>query len=85
MEGAKSVRIMHEDIAVRCKVKVISGYSAHADQPRLIEWLSPMRATLEKAFVVQGEPQASATLASKIEDELAIKTHVPQAGEVVDL
>ena len=32
LEGAKSVRIFGEDVAVNCKVKSISGYSAHADQ-----------------------------------------------------
>ena len=62
-------------------VKNISGYSAHADQAALLNWLKPMKQTLRKAFVVQGEEIASAALAQKIKDELAIETIVPSLGD----
>ena len=80
LEGAGTVKIFGEKIPVRCKKRVISGYSAHADQPLLLKWLSPMRTTLKKVFVVQGEKRASEILAQKIKDELAVETVVPQLG-----
>jgi metallo-beta-lactamase family protein len=81
LEGARSVRIFGEEVPVRCRVRQISGYSAHADQPRLISWLRPMRLKLKRVFVVQGEPEASEALAQRIRDELALETAIPRAGE----
>jgi metallo-beta-lactamase family protein len=85
MEGAGKVKIMGEEITVRAKVRRITGYSAHADQPRLLEWLAPMRSHLKKVFLVQGEQDAADALATKIRDDLAVNAEVPQAGESVEL
>ncbi len=85
LEGAKAVRIHGEDIPVRCHVKAIGAYSAHADQPQLLEWLRPMRTTLKKAFAVQGEEGPATALAQKISDELAVHSYVPSLGEEVML
>ncbi len=82
--GAKSVRIFGEEVPVRCQVKEISAYSAHADQAQLLEWLKPMRMSLNKVFVVQGEEEASNVLARKIRDEYAVDAIVPEPlSEVV--
>jgi metallo-beta-lactamase family protein len=85
LEGAKSVRIFGETVPVNCKVKQVSGYSAHADQPQLLKWVNAMRETLKKVFVVQGDPEALAALSQKIKDELAIQAEVPEYGESVIL
>ncbi len=85
MDGAQSVKIFGQELPVRCKVKNISGYSAHADQPRLLNWLKPMKASLKKVFVVQGEEEQMAPLANKIRDEMAIDAVIPSAGEEVML
>ena len=85
LEGAKEVRIFGEKVAVNCKVLNIPGYSAHADQPRLLAWIEPMRKSLKKVFVVQGEEGSSETLAHKIIDEKAVLAEVPHMGETVEL
>ena len=85
LDGAQEVKIFGETIPVRCKVINIPGYSAHADQPRLLQWLGHMRGSLKKVFVVQGEPQSSATLAQKIVDNFAVKAEVPTQNESVEL
>lgn len=85
LDGASSVNIFGEEVPVRCRVRQIAGYSAHADQPRLLNWLRPMRLSLKKVFVVQGEAEPSAALAQRIRDELAIDTAIPQAGESYEL
>lgn len=84
-EGAKSVRIFGEEVPVRCKRAAIGSYSAHADQPKLIEWVRHMRGTLKGAFVIQGEEEASDALAQKLRDELAVKAIVPKPGETYDI
>ena len=85
LDGAKTVKILHEDIPVRAKAVMISGYSAHADQPRLVNWLKSARMGLKKVFVVQGEENSADILAAKISDELAIHTEIPNKGESVEL
>jgi metallo-beta-lactamase family protein len=85
LEGAKSVKIMGEEVPIRCKVKSISGYSAHADQAGLLKWLKPMRQSLKKIFIVQGEEEQMIPLSQKIKDEIAVETHIPFLGEIVEL
>ncbi|MFH1193338.1 MAG: MBL fold metallo-hydrolase [Candidatus Jorgensenbacteria bacterium] len=85
LEGAGTVKILGQEIDVRCRVKQISGYSAHADQPQLLEWLRPARLSAKKVFVVQGEETEELPLAQKIRDELAMDAVMPEAGETVEL
>ena len=85
LDGEKTVKIFGEEITVRCKVKHIGGYSAHADQPQLLSWLKPMRRSIKKLFLIQGEEDQMASLAGKVRDELAIDAIVPKDGEEVDL
>lgn len=85
LEGAQTVRIMDQEVAVRCRRVEIGGYSAHADQLRLLKWLRPAVGSLKKVFVVQGDEDSSKTLAAKIKDELAIEAVVPAPGEEVEL
>jgi metallo-beta-lactamase family protein len=83
--GSGEVRIFGETIPVRCHVINIPGYSAHADQPRLLEWLSHMRSTVKKVFVVQGEQQSSEVLAQKIKENFSVSAEVPTRNESVEL
>ncbi len=85
LEGAKTVKIFNEEISVNCKVVQMSGYSAHADQAQLMNWLYPMRESLQKIFLVHGEESSSKVLAQKIADELAVSAVVPTLGESYDI
>ncbi len=85
MDGAETVKIFGEEVPVRARKIQIAGYSAHADQPQLLEWLRPLRKTLKKVFVVQGESGASEVLAAKIRDDLAVMAVVPKKGESFEL
>lgn len=85
MEGASEVRIYGENIPIRAKRRVISSYSAHADQPHLLAWLYPMRERIKKVFVVQGEIGASDVLAEKVRTDLGMVAEVPVAHESVEL
>jgi len=85
LDGATEVKIFGESVPVRCRKVNIPGYSAHADQPRLLKWLEPMRHSLKKVFVVQGEQQSSEVLAHKIIDNFAVLAEVPHPKETVSL
>jgi metallo-beta-lactamase family protein len=85
LDGAKEVHIFGEAVPVRCRKIDIPGYSAHADQPHLLGWLSSMKASLKKVFVVQGEQTSAETLAHKIIDEFGVTAEVPHMNESVTL
>jgi len=85
LNGAKKVKILGQEVEVNCKIKNISGYSAHADQKKLVDWLRPARRNLKKVFVVQGEEDQSIPLAQKIIDELAVEAEVPLRGDSFEL
>jgi metallo-beta-lactamase family protein len=43
IDGAKVVHIFGEEIAVKARVYTLGGFSAHADQRGLLEWLSSLQ------------------------------------------
>ena len=81
LDGEPTVKIHGAEVEARAKVVQIAGYSAHADQKQLLAWVDPMRHSLKKVFVVQGESEASRTLAQIIADQMAVPTVVPAEGE----
>jgi metallo-beta-lactamase family protein len=85
LEGATEVHIFGEAVPVRCRKIDIPGYSAHADQPHLLDWLSSMKGSLKKVFVVQGEQASAETLAHKIIDGFGVTAEVPHTNESVTL
>jgi metallo-beta-lactamase family protein len=81
LDGDEVVKIHGQSVHVRARIRAISGYSAHADQRQLLEWLEPMRFSLRKLFVVQGEEESSRIFAQTVRDKLAIDASVPSASE----
>lgn len=78
-EGASTVRIQGDEIAVRARIRKLDVYSGHADGPDLARWVTarqPIRAGL---FLVHGEEDAVAGLKARLEPALgAEKLAVPQ-------
>jgi metallo-beta-lactamase family protein len=85
VDGAKTVRIFREEIAVKARVFTIGGFSAHADQKGLLEWARSFRESNPRVFLVHGEERSSVALAEKIRNELGLETHIPDWKESVTL
>jgi metallo-beta-lactamase family protein len=66
--GGKSgiVRLDGLKVAVRAGVHVLSGYSAHADQRGLLDWVASMERKPEKIKLVHGEAGARRVLAGRL-------------------
>ena len=80
VDGAKRVKIFRENVAVRAKVFTIGGFSAHADQDDLLEWVSHFESR-PKVFIVHGEPVASQALGDLIQDRFHLEVHIPKWKE----
>lgn len=83
VDGEKSVTVAGEEIAVRAKVYTIGGFSAHADQKELLEWLSAFRNKPE-VFVVHGEEETALLFADLVRHRYGFTVHVPVRGETFD-
>jgi metallo-beta-lactamase family protein len=90
-DGARTARIDGQEIDVRCRVRVISGFSAHADQHELEAWLAHFGTAgaggpkPKRVFIVHGDPEAADAFAARIRSELGMEPHVPKHRETVTL
>ena len=84
IEGAQTVRIFSEEINVRAKVFTINGFSSHADQRGLLEWLSYTQRP-QKVFLIHGEEEKMKVFGEAIRAELGLSWHIPEEGEVIEL
>lgn len=80
IEGEKNVLIQGERVAVRAKIQVIYGYSAHMDGAHLLDFAAEVAKSVKQIFVVMGEPSASGFLVQRIRDYLGLKAIAPAAG-----
>lgn len=77
VDGAESVRLFGEEIAVRARIHTLGGFSAHADQKGLLTWLSHFENPDLEVFVNHGEEKASLKLARLIRERFSLKVSVP--------
>ncbi|HEX8151287.1 MAG TPA: MBL fold metallo-hydrolase [Pyrinomonadaceae bacterium] len=86
LEGSRYVRIMKEDVPVRCHVERIGGLSAHADWAEVLRWLGPLEATPpRRVFTTHGEPESAAAMAGHIRERFGWRVDPPQYGDHVEL
>ncbi|MEA2660696.1 MAG: metallo-beta-lactamase family protein [Chloroflexota bacterium] len=83
-QGARQVRIDGQQLDVACRVRSISGFSAHADEPELLAWLRNFTVAPKLTFVVHGDPAAQAAFEPKVR-ALGFATKVPRWRETVEL
>jgi metallo-beta-lactamase family protein len=84
VDGAKTVRILGEEIAVKASLYTINGFSAHADRAELIGWLSHFKNSPE-VFIVHGEEEVATSFSEAVKEKLGFITHVPEKGETYEL
>jgi metallo-beta-lactamase family protein len=92
-DGGRTARIDGKEIEVNCRVRSISGFSAHADQHELETWIGRFAEARsgtdalgpQTVFVVHGDPDAAQALATTTRDRLGLRAHVPAHLERVVL
>jgi metallo-beta-lactamase family protein len=90
--GARTVKLDGDVREVRCRVRSISGFSAHADESELLAWLRSFgegrrpgeTGYPRTVFLVHGDPDAQLAIAPKVE-ALGYRTHIPRWREQVEL
>ncbi len=85
IEGEKLVRIHGEQIDVKAKIVMLSGYSAHADYHEMCRWLGGFKQLPQKIFLIHGEDAARSHFATVLHDKFGLSAEIPNHGDSFDL
>ena len=85
VDGAKQVKIFGEEFKVNARIEYIEGYSGHADQEWLLNFIYSFIRKPKHIFLVHGEPKGQLVLKDKITENVNIPVTIPGLGEEYSL
>ena len=79
VERAGKITLFGEDMEVSARIYTINGFSAHAGQSQLLDWLKPLVSGPAKPQIVlvHGEEKAQHTLAALIREQFGLTPLMP--------
>jgi len=84
VDGAKTFRLGSEEIAVRAAIHTLGGFSAHAGQSQLVDWLKNFHKPHTRLYLIHGEPDAKTAFQNKLAQE-GWHANIPHYGESIGL
>lgn len=85
VDGAEKVKIFGEEFTVNARVEYIEGYSGHADQEWLLNFIYSFYNKPKHIFLVHGEEDSQEVLKEKILETTNIPVTIPDFGETYTL
>ena len=85
IEGEKRVRIFGEEHDVAARIERIDGYSAHADERELLDFIRAMPHLPERVFVVHVEENVAAIFADHVHELGVQNVTIPKRGQVFEI
>ena len=85
VDGAKTVKIFGEEVAVNARVEYIEGYSGHADQAGLLHFVDSFVKKPNHIFLVHCEEESQKALRDKINENFDLPVSIPDYCESFDL
>ena len=85
VEGEKEIRVLGEMYEVKAKVAQLHGFSGHADQKELLEWLGALQTPPKQVFVIHGETKSAHTFAKCVKEQLGYNAIVPKYQQKIVL
>ncbi len=88
-DGVRELRLQDEEgyitVKVKADVRVVEGFSAHADKVQLLSYLSTMEPRPHRIFLVHGEEEKMRQFGPLASRSVPIRTVSPQIGETFKL
>ncbi len=84
VDGEKEIKIHGQMIPVEAEIRVVSGFSAHADWTETLRWMEGFESPPRQTLLVHGEPAALQALQARVEAK-GWKTAVPHYLDRVEL
>ena len=85
VDGAPTVKIMGEEVAVKASIHTLNGFSAHAGQSELLQWFSHLAPSKPQVVLTHGEARGREPLAELIQKRYGLKPVLPFQGDVIKL
>jgi len=85
LEKPETVRIFGEEYPVKARIERISGFSAHADQNELYQWISSIKQPPRKVFVTHGEESQAEAFQKFLSEKTGWSCTVPDYEQEVVL
>jgi KH/beta-lactamase-domain protein len=88
-DGVRELRLQDEEgyitLKVKADVRVVEGFSAHADKVQLLSYLSTMEPRPHRVFLVHGEEEKIREFGPLASRSVSIRAISPQIGETFKL
>jgi metallo-beta-lactamase family protein len=84
-EGAKTLRLFGQQVAVSAEIVELGQFSAHAGKSELLRWLTGLPAPPKQTYLTHGEPEAAQALQGAIQEKFRWKAAVARYLDTVDL
>jgi metallo-beta-lactamase family protein len=78
VDGAQKISLFGEQVAVKARIFTINGFSAHAGQSQILDWLSHFKNRDMQVFLVHGEYSAQMVLAELIKERFGFEVLMPE-------
>ena len=85
VNGAEKVKIFGEEIAVNARIEYLDGYSGHADQDGLMNFIYSFVKKPKNIFLVHGEEESQKVFRAKIESDTNLPVVIADFGETYEL
>ena len=82
IDGARTFRLGGEEIAVKAKIHTLGGFSAHAGQSQLLDWVTGFSRQRPEIYLVHGEPDAKSALHRRL-SEAGWRANVARSGQAI--
>lgn len=84
VDGASAVRVFHQRIAVKAQIHTLGGFSAHAGQSQLLDWVGHF-AHRPALYLIHGEREKMEALQGAIRERLDWDAEIPEPGERIEI
>ena len=85
VDGADSIKLFGEDVAVRAQIHQMTGLSGHADREGLLQWIGSFTEKPKQVFVVHGEDKVTDIFAEQVHEKFGLNAMAPYSGTRYDL
>lgn len=85
LEGAKSVKLFGETVAVEAEIAEMPGISGHADKQGLLDWIAGFEKKPTHIFVNHGDEEACEAFTKCLREEFGHQADAPYSGTCYDL
>ena len=82
--GYNNIKIEDKDIEINAQISSVSGFSAHADQKEILEWVDSMK-NLYCVYLIHGEQKQLEILKQKVKTRLKYPVHIVELRERIHI